>query len=125
MPGRYQDIKRAIVLPTYPVAALEEDTAEFLLRVFRTFAENYTRLAQEVITCHNQIQVDQKAVTAAAATYTWVLPAPFFDANYSAFATPDWGTTVFYSGKTKSQIVFNFGTAAPGGGGNLLLYAIR
>ena len=124
----YQSIKRAIVVPNYRQprpGAESEERFEYLDDVLHTIAENYTRLAREVIDCHNQIQVYQFVVAPAAGTLAVVWTAPFFDANYSAFGLPDWNTTIWYSAKTTLGLTFNFGTAAPGGGGNLLVLAIR
>ena len=53
------------------------------------------------------------AVTATATTVTITLPKTEDDANYGVVAVPNWGTTVFVTGKTTSQFVINFGTAAP------------
>lgn len=53
------------------------------------------------------------AVTAAATTKTVTLSPAEFDANYGVSATPNWGTTVWVTGKTTTQFVLNFGTGAP------------
>lgn len=125
----YQKIRRAIAIPSYPAVprrdAEETDWVSYFGEILRVMSENYTRLAREVIECHNQIQVYQLPVAGAAVLKIVPWLPPFFDANYSAFCTPDWLTTVSYGGKTNAQIQFNFGVAAPGGGGNILVLGIR
>ena len=123
----YQKIRRAIAVPTF-VRAISEETGERLSVVeenFGVMVENYGRLAREVLDTHNQIQVYQLAVTAAATTKVVTWSPAFYDVDYSAFGLPDWNTTIWYSAKTATSITFNFGTAAPGGGGNLLVLGIR
>jgi hypothetical protein len=124
----YQKIRRAIIVPSYPKLPPEastDDAIAHIAEVLKVLAENYQRLAREVLDCHNQIQVYQLPVAGGAVLRLVPWIPPFYDVNYSAFCTPDWATTVFYSLKNPGSITFNFGAAAPGPGGNILVLGIR
>lgn len=54
------------------------------------------------------------AVTAAATTKVVTLAPAEFDIEYGVVAMPNWGTTVWVTGKQLGQFTLNFGTAAPG-----------
>jgi len=53
------------------------------------------------------------ATAGATTTVLLVLPEP--DALYGVCVTPNWGTTVWVTGKTTTQFTANFGTAAGAG----------
>ncbi len=60
-----------------------------------------------------------KSETVAPAATTLAIVVDLDRLPYQVFATPSWGTTVFVTAKTVTGFTINFGTAAPGGGGDL------
>ena len=123
----YQDIRRAIILPSYAYSVSDnsEEVQKTTQRNLGQLAENYSRLAREVVDCHNQILVYQKAIAGAAATYALTLESPYYDVNWSASVLPSWNTATWFTAKTRFGITFNFAIAAPGGGGTLLIWTVR
>jgi len=53
--------------------------------------------------------------TSLAVTLSQALPST----NYAVYVTPQWNTSVWVTGKTKTGFTINFGTAAPTGGSAL------
>jgi hypothetical protein len=100
-----QDIRRAISLPALADAdqALQEYARSFVLPI-----------AQQLQLVHSSFESQQISVPNGSANVIvgWRTPAP--EANYVAVATPSWATIVSYSGKTLTQIQFNFSVVAPG-----------
>lgn len=123
----YQNIKRAVLLPTYAVGRTEtiDERVDLVAQQLAQLQQAYIQLAREVIDCHNSIQIYQKAITGGATTYALVLTAAFFDVLYTATAIPDWNTTIWISAQSRTGCTFSFGTAAPGGGGTLRIQVIR
>lgn len=112
----YQAIRRAIVQPNFGEEPEEQ------LSVLTTA---YSQLAQEVVTCHNRVLVDQIAVPGAAAGIIVLLPAPFPDTDYSPIVSLDWAAFGWISAIAADQFTVTFSAAAPGGGGILRTIIIR
>jgi hypothetical protein len=113
----YQAVRRAIITPTFG----EEPEQE--LAVLQTA---YSQLAQEVVNCHNRVQVDQIAVPALAANIAIVLPAPFPDASYSPLCILDWPSFPYITAISATGFTVTFSVAAPAvTGGIIRLIVIR
>lgn len=52
-------------------------------------------------------------VPSSATTLVATLTPDEFDAGYGVCATPNWGTTLWVTGKGTTQFTLHFGTAAP------------
>ena len=113
----YQSIRRAIITPSF--GEEPEQTLEVLTTA-------YSQLAQEVVTCHNRIYVDQIAVPALAANIAIVLPAPFPDIFYSPLCILDWPSFPYITAISATGFTVTFSVAAPAiTGGVLRLIVIR
>jgi hypothetical protein len=112
-----QQIRRAKTIPSVSQEA-EQWFRNFLL-------SDYVQLAQQVNAVQTAFQAFQLAVAAGFTTKPVVFTFPYADLNYSMAAMPDWSTTVFFSVKAVGGFTLNFGTAAPGGGGNVTVMTMR
>jgi hypothetical protein len=90
---------------------------------------NLEKLWQFLQDLQNSIRVVQPAVGAAAANLTVTWSPAFPDANYSALAVPvGWNAYAYVAvagDRVAASCKFTFSAAAPGGGGTLLVIAIR
>jgi hypothetical protein len=112
-----QGIRRAKTVPSVSKEA-EEWFRSFLL-------SDYLQLAQQVNAVHTAFQAFQLAVAGAATTKAVTFTFPYADTNYSMAAMTDWNTTIFFSVKAVGGFTLNFGTASPGGGGNVTVMTMR
>ncbi len=111
-----QAIRRAIVQPNFG------PDPEIALGVLQTA---YSQLAQEVVTVHNRILVDQVAVPGLAANIAIVLPAPFPDTDYSPLCILDWNAYAYVTAISVTGFTATFSAVAPIGGGIIRLIVIR
>lgn len=112
----YQAVRRALIVPTFGTEP-EEQLAVMM--------NSYSQLAQEVVTCHNRVLVDQIAVTAGAGSLAITLPAPFPDTSYSPLCILSWNAYAYVTAISATAFTATFSAAAPGGGGILRLIVIR
>jgi len=88
----------------------------FLVRMQQQIQDIFTHWGQHFDSCFFHVYAFgyNVAVAQSATSFTVALTTPGIGGtDYGVFAIPSWGTTVWYSGKSKSQVVLNFGTAAP------------
>lgn len=112
----YQSVKRAIVTPRFS-GNTDDQVA--------TLQQNYSRLAQEVVQCHNRVFSLQAAVIGGAGTAVVILPAPFPDIFYTPSVILDWNAYGYVTAISASQFTITFSAAAPGGGGTIRMIIIR
>ena len=109
--GNYRTIKRAKTALDLPIR--DDSDASEHVRVIRQLIQEHQQLAQEVVVCHNLVHSFTVNPGNGVASVAVTIPAPMPDTTYSIAAMPDYGTTCYYSSKSKTGFTLNFGTVTP------------
>jgi hypothetical protein len=88
----------------------------FLKDPISYLADMYAALAEELANPNWKLEGTQ---TVAGGLTTQVVTTTIDRLPATVTATPDWGTTVWVTGISTTGFTLHFGTAAPGGGGNV------
>lgn len=103
---------------TIPAAYQFPPKEEFLRNPIRYLDDLYTKMRAEIY--HPSWRISGSIAVAAGLNTITVNGLGADRLPYRVMALPDWNTTVYISaGRTPQSFTLNFGTAAPGGGGNV------
>lgn len=87
-------------IPAYPLTDARDQQR------YRVLVHRWLTMAGNVVSA---------PVTAAATSLVVVFPRQEVDTHYGVQISPNWSTTMHWSGKTTTQVTINFGTGAPAG----------